>query len=128
MDKYDGESHEGVRWITNISCREEAGLVKLFMDIRIKIRSVRNLPPLNFIVTDKVFISNAEKINPKYDGKTINSIFTSNDGLYINQYKTVFEDLWKNGIDGIDTIEDIERGFDNERVDVISRSNNPENT
>jgi hypothetical protein len=128
MDKYDGESHDGVRWITNISCREDAGLVKLFMDIGIKIRSVRDLPPLNFLVTDKVFISNAEKIDRREGRKTINSIFTSNDGLYINQYQTVFEDLWKNGIDAIDVIEDIERGLDTERVDVISRSTNAENT
>jgi signal transduction histidine kinase len=127
MDKYDGECHDGVRWITNISCRDDVGLVKLFMDIGIKIRSVRNLPPLNFLVTDKVFISNAEKIDRQEDRKTINSIFTSNDGLYINQYQSVFEDLWKNGIDAVDAIEDIERGLDAERVDVISRSTNAEN-
>ena len=128
MDKYDEECHDGVRWVTNISCRDDVGLVKLFMDIGIKIRSVRNLPPLNFLVTDKVFISNAEKIDRKEDRKTINSIFTSNDGLYIDQYQSVFEDLWKNGIDAIDAIEDIERGLDAERVDVISRSTNAENT
>ena len=127
MDKYDRECHDGVRWITNISCREDAALVKLFMDIGIKIRSVRDLPPLNFLVTDKVFISNAEKIDRKEDRKTINSIITSNDGLYISQYQTVFEELWKNGIDAIDVIEDIERGLDTERVDVISRSTNAEN-
>jgi signal transduction histidine kinase len=128
MDKYDGEGHDGVRWITNIGCRDDVGLVRLFMDIGIKIRSVRNLPPLNFLVTDKVFISNAEKIDRKEDRKTISSIFTSNDGLYINQYQSVFEDLWKNGIDAIDAIEDIERGLDAERVDIISRSTNAENT
>ena len=69
-----------------------------------------------------------EKIDRQEGRKTINSIFTSNDGLYINQYQTVFEDLWKNGIDAIDVIEDIERGLDTERVDVISRSTNAENT
>ena len=128
MDKYDRECHEGVRWITNISCKEDAGLAKLFLDIGIKIRSVRNLPPLNFVVTDKVFFSNAEKISRNEDRKTINSLFSSNDGLYITQYKTVFEELWKNGIDAIDIIEDIERGLDAEMVDVISRSTNAENT
>jgi two-component system sensor histidine kinase VicK len=127
MDKYDRECHDGVRWITQINCKEDAGLAKLFLDIGIKIRSVINLPPLNFLVTDKVFFSNAEKVDRMEDRKTINSLFTSNDGLYIHQYKTVFEELWKNGIDAIDIIEDIERGFDTERVDVISRSSNAEN-
>jgi signal transduction histidine kinase len=128
MDKYDRECHDGVRWITQISCKEDAGLAKLFLDIGVKIRSVRNLPPLNFVVTNKVFFSNAEKIDRMEDRKTINSLFTSNDSLYINQYKTVFEELWKNGIDAMDIIEDIERGLDTERVDIISRSTNAENT
>ncbi|HYO07113.1 MAG TPA: hypothetical protein VER14_09020, partial [Phototrophicaceae bacterium] len=128
MDKYDRECHNGVRWITHISCKEDAGLAKLFLDIGIKIRSVRELPPLNFLVTDKLFFSNAEKIDRNEDRKTINSLFTSNDCLYINQYKTVFEELWKNGIDAKDVIEDIERGLDTERVDVISRSTNAEKT
>jgi len=127
MDKYDREHHDGVRWITHIGSKEDAGIAKLFLDIGIKIRSVRDLPPLNFLVTDKLFLSNAEKIDRKEDRKTINSLFTSNDGLYINQYKTVFEELWKNGIDAIDVIDDIERGLDTERVDVISRSANAEN-
>ena len=39
----------------------------------------------------------------------------------------MFEELWKNGIDAIDIIEDIERGLDAERIDVISRSTNAEN-
>ncbi len=128
MDKYERGHHSGIRWITHISCREDAGLARLFLDIGVKIRSVRNLPPLNFLLTDKAFFSNTEKIDRKEDRETINSLFTSNDGLYINQYKTVFEELWKNGIDAIDIIEDIERGLDTERVDVISRSTNAENT
>ncbi|MDQ4073896.1 MAG: ATP-binding protein [Thermoproteota archaeon] len=128
MDKYEKGYHEGVRWITNINCKDDVDLANLFMDIGVKIRSVKNLPPLNFLVTDKVFLSNAEKIDRKEDRKTIKSMFVSNDSLYIDQYKTVFEEVWKNGIDAIDAIEDIERGFSTEMVDVISRSTNAEET
>ena len=128
MDKYEMGHHSGIRWITHISCREDAGLSKLFLDIGVKIRSVRNLPPLNFLLNNRIFFSNAEQINRKEERKTINSLFTSNDDLYINQYKTVFEELWKNGIDAKDVIEDIERGLDNEMVDIISRSTNAGNT
>ncbi|MBA3977495.1 MAG: hypothetical protein H0X50_04775 [Nitrosopumilus sp.] len=128
MEKYEKGYHSGVRWVTHISCKEDAGLAKLFLDIGVKIRSVRNLPPLNFLVTNRVFFSNAEQIDRKEERKTINSLFTSNDGLYIKQYKTVFEELWKNGIDAIDVIDDIERGLDPEMVDIISRSANAGNT
>jgi two-component system, OmpR family, sensor histidine kinase VicK len=126
MEKYDKGYHKGVRWITDLSRREDVNIAKLFMDIGIKIRSIRNLPPPNFLVTDRVFFSNSEKIDHNQDRKTIKQMFTTNDVLYINQYKLTFEELWENGIDAIDIIEDTERGLDTERVDIISRSNNAE--
>ncbi|MFI5406695.1 MAG: hypothetical protein ACHQ1D_09315, partial [Nitrososphaerales archaeon] len=126
MEKYDRGYHKGVRWITDLSRREDANVAKLFMDMGIKIRSIRNLPLPNFLVTDRAFFSNSEKIDHNQDRKTIKQMFTTNDVLYINQYKLTFEELWKNGIDAIDIIEDIERGLDTERVDIISRSNNAE--
>jgi signal transduction histidine kinase len=126
MENYDKGYHKGVRWITDLSRREDANVAKLFMDMGIKIRSIRNLPPTNFLVTDRVFFSNSEKIDPNQDRKNIKQMFTTNDVLYINQYKLTFEELWKNGIDAVDILEDIERGLDTERVDIISRSNNAE--
>ena len=126
MENYDKGYHKGVRWITDLSRKEDANVAKLFMDMGIKIRSIRNLPPPNFLVTDRVFFSNSEKIDHNQDRKTIKQMFTTNDVLYINQYKLTFEELWKNGIDAVDIIEDIERGLDTERVDIISRSNNAE--
>lgn len=127
MEKYDKGYHKGVRWITDLSRKEDANIARLFMDMGIKIRSARNLPPPNFVVTDRVFFSNSEKIDHNQDRKTIKQMFTTNDVLYINQYKMTFEELWKNGIDAVDIIEDIERGLDTERVDIIVRSNNTEN-
>lgn len=126
MEKYDKGYHKGVRWITDLSRREDVNVAKLFMDMGIKIRSIRNLPPPNFLVTDRVFLSNSEKIDHNQERKTIKHMFTTNDVSYINQYKLTFEVLWKNGIDATDIIEDIERGLDTERVDIISRSNNAE--
>jgi two-component system sensor histidine kinase VicK len=126
MEKYDKGYHKGVRWITDLSRKEDANVAKLFMDMGIKIRSIRNLPPPNFLVTDRVFFSNSEKIDPNQDRKIIKQMFTTNDVRYINQYKLTFEELWKNGIDVIDVIEDIERGLDTEKVNIISRSNNAE--
>ncbi len=126
MEKYDKGNHKGVRWITDLSCKEDINVAKLFVDLGIKIRSVRNLPPLNFLVTDQVFFSNVEKIDRHEDRKIIKQLFTTNDVLYIHQYQITFEELWRNGIDATDIIEDIERGLDPERVDIIQRSNNAE--
>jgi signal transduction histidine kinase len=58
--------------------------------------------------------------------KIINSILISNDILYVNQFKTVFEDLWKNSIDARDMIENIQRGIEPEKIEIISRASNAE--
>jgi signal transduction histidine kinase len=126
MDKYEHGNQNGIRWITDIMSKQDVEIVKLFMDIGVKIRSIHSLPPLNFLVTDKVFLSNAERIDHNEGRKSIKNMFVTNDILYINQYKTVFEQLWENSIDAMDIIEDIDRGLDAERVDVISRPANAE--
>lgn len=47
------ESDEGVRWITNIDSRDGLDLVRIFLDAGIKVRHVKNLPPMSFGVSDK---------------------------------------------------------------------------
>jgi two-component system sensor histidine kinase VicK len=126
MEKYEEGNHKGIRWITSIRTKEDASLVKLFIDMGIKIRSVKNLLPINYLVSERFFFSNVEKGDNASGRKVINSILVSNDALYINQFKAVFEETWKNGIDAQDVVEDIERGFESEIIDIISRPNNVE--
>ncbi|MGN6347813.1 MAG: ATP-binding protein [Candidatus Nitrosocosmicus sp.] len=127
VDRYEHGYQNGVKCITHIRSQKDVDIVKLFMDIGVKIRIVSSLPALNFLVTDRTFLSNAERKSHDEDRRSINNMFTTNDILYINQYKAVFEQLWENGRDVMDVIEDFERGLDNERVDVISRPANAEN-
>jgi hypothetical protein len=42
------ESDEGIRWITNIDSRDSLDLVRIFLDAGIKVRHVKNLPPMSF--------------------------------------------------------------------------------
>ncbi|MDQ4072894.1 MAG: ATP-binding protein [Thermoproteota archaeon] len=126
MEKYEEGNHKGIRWITFIRSKEDAALVKLFIDLGIKIRSVKNLLPINYLVSDKVFFSNVENVDGTIEKKVINSMLVSNDALYINQFKAVFEETWKNGTDAQDIVENIENGLESEIIDVITRSNNVE--
>ncbi|WP_458720315.1 ATP-binding protein [Candidatus Nitrosocosmicus sp. R] len=124
MDRYDNKHHEGIRWIVSVNGKEDVELLRLFMDMGIKIRSIKNLPIINYLVTDKIFLSNIEGNHTSEYDKLITSMLVSNDPSYIRHYKTIFEDLWKNGIDVGDLINDIDLGYDPERIDIISRSNN----
>ena len=50
------------------------------------------------------------------------SLLTSNEPAYIRHYNSIFEELWKNGVDAIDRIKDIEEGVDLADIEVIPSS------
>jgi hypothetical protein len=62
---------------------------------------------MNFVVNDKHFHATIEKME---EGKMMESLLISNELIYINHYNSIFEELWKNGIDAAQRIRDIEEG------------------
>ena len=104
MDKYDEGYHQGIRWITSIQSKDDAETVKLFMDMGIKIRHIRNLPIINYLINNKVFLFTPYETDSMREKELPRHMLTSNDPLYINDYKKIFEDFWKSGIDAIDVI------------------------
>ncbi len=105
LERYRNGNHKGIRWITSINNKKDIELVKTFMDKGIEIRHVKDLLTSNFALSDKAFLFTIEKME---EGKMITNILSSNDLLYINHYKIVFENLWKKCIDVKDRIKDIE--------------------
>jgi signal transduction histidine kinase len=54
------------------------------------------------------------------EGKMIQSVLISNDPLYVNHFSSIFEDMWKNGVDAVDKITAIEQGLEQEFLEVIT--------
>ena len=107
LDKHRrGESKEGMRWIIRID-KESIDLVKIFLNAGIQVRHVKNMPPVNFGVSDQEIALTLEKME---GGKMCQSFLISNECLYINHFNSLFDELWKNGIDAKDRIEDVEQG------------------
>jgi hypothetical protein len=52
VDKHQKGEGKGMRWIINID-KENVNLVKVFLKAGIRIRHVRDMPPMNFEVSDK---------------------------------------------------------------------------
>jgi hypothetical protein len=55
-------------------------------------------------------------------GNVMNNLLTSNEPAYIRHYSLIFEDLWRNGIDALDRIKDIEAGVHLSDIEVIPNS------
>ncbi|MDQ3902301.1 MAG: ATP-binding protein, partial [Thermoproteota archaeon] len=121
LEKQREGKHRGIRYITKIEKEKEDNieLVKTYLNSGIQIRHVKNLPPMSFGVSDKEMSATIEKME---GGKKIQSLLISTEPLYIQHFTSIFEELWKNGIDARDRIKDIESGIDLADIEVIPSS------
>ncbi|HZD82561.1 MAG TPA: ATP-binding protein, partial [Nitrososphaeraceae archaeon] len=121
LDKQKKGEHKGIKYISNID-RDNMNLAKTLLDTGIKIRHVKNLPPMSFAVSDKEIAATIEKME---GGKNVQSLLLSNEPVYVNHFYYIFEELWKNGIDAKGRIEDIEEGVESTSIEIIQ---NPEDS
>jgi two-component system, OmpR family, sensor histidine kinase VicK len=106
LERYRNGKHKGIRWITSINNNKDIELVKTFLDEGMMVRHVKDLSSIYFALSDKMLLFTIEKIEGQMVTNTINSI----DALYISHFYSIFENLWKKGVDVKDRIKDIEEG------------------
>ncbi|MFZ0328706.1 MAG: ATP-binding protein [Nitrososphaeraceae archaeon] len=115
LDKQKKGEHKGIRCISNID-KDNMNIAKILLDAGIKIRHLKNLPPMSFGVSDKEIAATIEKME---GGKNVQSLLLSNEPVYMNHFYYIFEELWKNGIDAKDRIRDIEEGVESTSIEII---------
>jgi signal transduction histidine kinase len=116
-NKFRKGEHEGIRWVTSITDKDNADLAKAFLNIGVQIRHAKNMPPIDFAVSDKEMMATIESME---GGEIAQSLLVSNEPAYVNHFKFIFEELWKNGVDALDRIRDIEQGVDQANIEIIS--------
>lgn len=119
LEKQQKGEHEGIRYITNINS-DNLQISKLYLESGIQIRHMKNLPPMSFGVSDKEIAVTIEKME---NGKKIQSLLISGEPLYVKHFTSLFEEIWRNGIDAAAQIRNIEEGHELANVDVLP---NPE--
>lgn len=115
LDKQKKGQHKGIRYITNID-NDNLELAKLYLDSGIQIKHVKHLPPMSFGVSDKEMAVTIEKME---GGQIINSLLISNESLYVKHFASIFEELWRSGIDAKSRIRDIEEGIETEGIEIV---------
>ena len=106
IDQHRRGESEGLRWIISID-KETIPLVKTFIKAGMRVRHIKNMLPMSFGVSDKEVSITIEKME---GGKMIQSMLISNDPVYTVHFNSVFDGLWKTGIDAVHRIRDIEDG------------------
>ncbi len=120
MVKKNNEEHKGIRLVTSILNKDDADLASKFLSIGVNIRHVKNIPPIDFVVSDKEMIATIQKTE---GGQAIQNLLTTNEYAYTKHFVSIFEELWKSGIDAKYKIKDIEQGLGSQYIDIIQ---NPE--
>jgi K+-sensing histidine kinase KdpD len=82
---------------------------------------MKNLPPMSFGVSDKEIAVTIEKME---GGRRIQSLLISNEPLYVRHFTSLFEEIWRNGIDGQHRIKQVEERVESD-IEVIQ---NPDRT
>jgi signal transduction histidine kinase len=115
MDKYRTGDHDGVRIVTSIG-KGNIELVRAFRKIGVQIRHVKNLPPIDFSVSDKEVVATILKSDY---GELNQNLLVSNEAAYLSYFVSIFDELWKSGIDAENRIGAIEEGVDSEGIEII---------
>jgi two-component system, OmpR family, sensor histidine kinase VicK len=115
IDKDRKGEGKGMRWVINID-KENLNLVKVFLNAGILVRHIKHMPPMNFGVSDKELAATIEKLE---GGKMGQTFLISNEPLYINHFNSLFDEIWKNGIDADLRIKAIEEGVDSQGIEII---------
>ena len=117
MEKHRLGEHKGIKLVTSID-QSSLDMIKNFINIGVLVRHVKNMPPIDFAVSDKEMMTTVEKIGSEQE--MIQSLLISNEKLYIHQFIFIFEELWNNGIDAKERIASIEQGLELEFLEVIT--------
>lgn len=115
LEKQKRGEGEGIRWIMGIE-KDSVKLVKKFLKLGVKIRHVKNLAPINFAVSKSGLVATVEEMKR---GGMIQNLLTSNERSYIKHFTSMFEQLWKEGVDARYRIKDIEEKVGIAEIEII---------
>ena len=115
MDKSRRGDHDGIRIVTSIN-KDSVDLIRAFLNKGIDVRHVKNLPPIDFSLSDKEIVATIQKSD--YD-ETSQNLLVSNEAAYLDHFVSIFEELWKSGIEAQSRINAIEEGVDSEGIEII---------
>lgn len=115
LEKQKRGEGEGIRWIMGIE-KDSVKLVKKFLKLGVKIRHVKNLAPINFAVSKSGLVATVEEMKR---GGMIQNLLTSNESSYIKHFTSMFEQLWKEGVDARYRIKDIEEKVGIAEIEII---------
>ncbi len=107
--------HKGIRFLIEIN-RDNLEMAKVFLDMGVEIRHVKDIIPLSFNVTDNELLAAVER---NENGGLAKSILYSNEPSYLKHFKNLFEELWRTSKDPQKIIKSIEEECEISFIETI---------
>ncbi|HEV2138185.1 MAG TPA: HAMP domain-containing sensor histidine kinase [Nitrososphaerales archaeon] len=108
----------GVRWVTSIG-NEDAAVVSKCLRMGIQIRHTSRLPPLSFECSTNALVASIQK---EGQGLETQNVLLSTEPAYVTHFRLVFEEIWKNGVDGKKRLDEIQKGLESSNVEIIQNA------
>src|SRR5919112_694987 len=118
LEKSQNGEHKGVGWIGTIN-QEDVDVVQRFLALGMEIKHLI-YTPLNFSVTDKEFNFTVYGMTA---GSVAPNVLVSNELPYIQQFNSLFENLWSQGVNARDRILEIEKAVEPDSFEIINDKN-----
>jgi len=108
-----------IRWLT---CVEEgdAVIATACLGLGIQVRHTSKLPPLSFVCTKSEILASIQSLGER---TLFQNVLSSDDSAYVGHFRSLFEEMWKDGVEASKRIEEITSGRERAIVKVIE---NPE--
>lgn len=115
LEKHNRGEGRGIKWVMTIN-KENIDLVRNFLKLGMKIRHVKNLIPINFAVGENEL--NAT-MSAMVGGKMVENLLTSNEPVYVRLFSSMFDQLWKDGLDADFRLKDLEEEINPAEIELI---------
>lgn len=115
LEKHNRGEGRGIKWVMTIN-KENIDLVRKFLKLGMKIRHVKNLIPINFAVGENEL--NAT-MSAMVGGKMVENLLTSNEPVYVRLFSSMFDQLWKDGLDADFRLKDLEEEINPAEIELI---------
>jgi two-component system, OmpR family, sensor histidine kinase VicK len=117
IDKQKKGQHSGIKYIGDLN-RHTADAGTKFIDAGVNLRHLKVPPQMSFSISDKQVITTIDEIQ---GNNKVQSLLISNDPIYLNHFKNIFENLWFEGIDAKIIIGNATEGKETDYESTVTR-------
>lgn len=104
-----------IRWLTSVE-EKDVGLAEACLSMGIEVRHTSKMPPLSFVCNGSEILA---PIQSSGEETLFQNVLSSDDPAYLGHFQSLFEEMWKDGVDVRKRIQEIASGAERPSVKVI---------